>query len=285
MLAAATLVVVAFAPVRAPVAEPPVPATVAVPAGPFVYGSDRAERESAYLLDEAAYGHRVTRERKWYENEPLGTADTGAYRITETPVTNAQYAAFVRDTGHNWPNVDADTWRGYRLIHPYERTRRHAWTGPAPPPGRADHPVVMVSHADAVAFADWLSAKTGMQWRLPTEAEWEKAARGTDGRYFPWGNTFEPDRLNSHDLGPFDTMPVGSFPAGVSPYGVLDSAGQVYEWTATPKGDRRYIVKGGSWDDKGCGVCRPAGRHSRPTDIKHILVGFRLVLDAGHSAQ
>ena len=137
--------------------------------------------------------------------------------------------------------------------------------------------MVLVSHADARAYAIWLSTFTGQRWRLPTEAEWEKAARGTDGRRFPWGNKFDPTRANSADKGPFDTVPVGTFPKGASPFGLLDPAGQVFEWTATAARKGRFIVKGGSWDDKGCGICRPAARHTRPEDLKHILVGFRLV--------
>ena len=147
--------------------------------------------------------------------------------------------------------------------------------------GREDHPVVLVSHSDAIAYATWLSRETGQLWRLPSEAEWEKAVRGTDGRRFPWGDAFDPARLNSHDEGPFDTVPVGRIRAGASPYGLLDGAGQVFEWTATPAGPGRHIVKGGSWDDKGCGVCRPAARHGRPDNIKHILIGFRLVREPG----
>ena len=141
--------------------------------------------------------------------------------------------------------------------------------------------MVLVSFDDAGAYAEWLTRKTGVRWRLPTEIEWVKAARGTDGRRFPWGETFDAKRLNSHDSGPFDTVPVGRFPDGASPFGVLDAAGQVFEWTATPSSHgpagARYLVKGGSWDDKGCGVCRPAARHSRPRALKHILIGFRLV--------
>ena len=72
-------------------------------------------------------------------------------------------------------------------------------------------------------------------------------------------------------------MPVGSFPAGASPFGLLDAAGQVFEWTGTAPVTGRAIVKGGSWDDSGCGICRPAARHSRPAALKHILIGFRLV--------
>ena len=295
-------------------ADLPLPDLVPVPAGAFVFGSDRGEREAAYRLDEAAYGHDRTRQGRWYESErdratldvrafaitrtPItndhartrerkwyefeadrGTRETPAFAICRTPITNRQYAAFVAATGHPAPDVDAATWQGYRLIHPYERTRRHAWQGGTPPAGREDHPVVLVSHGDAEAYAAWLSDATGRRWRLPSELEWEKAARGPDGRRFPWGDDWDPARLNSHDRGPFDTLPVGGFPAGASPFGLLDAAGQVFEWTATPGNPGRFVVKGGSWDDKGCGVCRPAARHSRPADIKHILVGLRLVAD------
>jgi formylglycine-generating enzyme required for sulfatase activity len=259
----------------------PVPVAVKIPAGPFIQGSDRAEREDAYRLDEAAYGHNVTRQNRWYEDEPRLNSVIAAYEITQTPITNDQYAAFVRATGHPVPDVDPRIWAGYRLIHPWERTRKFAWQGGVPLSGREDHPVVLVSHSDAIAYATWLSRETGQLWRLPSEAEWEKAVRGTDGRRFPWGDAFDPARLNSHDEGPFDTVPVGRIRAGASPYGLLDGAGQVFEWTATPAGPGRHIVKGGSWDDKGCGVCRPAARHGRPDNIKHILIGFRLVREPG----
>ncbi len=259
----------------------PVPETVTVPAGAFVFGSDGAEREAAYGLDEAAYGHARTRELRWYDAEHARTRrETGAYAITRTPITNAQYGAFVEATGHPPPDVDARTWAGYGLAHPFERTRRHVWASGRPPAGRADHPVVVVSRDDAESYARWLTDVTGAGWRLPTEEEWEKAARGAHGRRFPWGDAFDAARLNSHDRGPFDTVAVGRYPDGASAYGVLDAAGQVFEWTATDAGPDRAIVKGGSWDDKGCGVCRPAARHARPTNLKHILIGFRLVRES-----
>jgi formylglycine-generating enzyme required for sulfatase activity len=276
LFASAAGFILASAPAQA--AEDWLPAAVEIPGGPFVAGSDRPERGRAYALDERAYGSSVTRKQRWYEGERTRqTARTGAYAIMATPVTNRQYAAFVADTGHRLPDVDRETWEGYGLVHPYERTRRHAWVSGKPPAGREDHPVVLVSRADAIAYARWLSRKTGERWRPPTELEWEKAARGTDGRVFPWGNEFDAARLNSHDAGPFDTTPVGAYPSGASPYGVLDAAGQVFEWTATLAAPGRAIVKGGSWDDKGCGVCRPAARHARPVALKHILIGFRLV--------
>ncbi len=258
------------------------PETVAIPAGPFIEGSDAAEREAAYRLDEAAYGHSVTRKQGWYDHAPpRREATTAAYAITVTPITNRQYLAFVEATGHPAPDVEPRVWRGYGLIHPYERTRRHAWIGGRPPEGRLDHPVVLVSQGDARAYADWLSAESGRRWRLPTGREWEKAARGPGGGLFSWGDAWDAGKLNSHDSGPFDTLPVGSFPAGASPYGLLDAAGQVYEWTSDGAGEGRYLVRGGSWDDSGCGVCRPAARHGRPEDIKHILIGFRLVREEG----
>jgi formylglycine-generating enzyme required for sulfatase activity len=258
------------------------PEVVPVAAGPFAMGSDEAERDAAYALDEAAYGHGVTRQQRWYSRElPRQIVTTGRYGIMRRPVTNDLYARFVAETGRSAPVVDRTTWEGYGLIHPYRAVERFIWRDGRPPVGRGGHPVVLVSHADAEAFALWLSAETGIAWRLPTETEWEKAARGSDGRRFPWGNEFDPRRLNSHDSGPFDTVPAGSILSGASPFGMLDAAGQVFEWTATPAAGGRFIVKGGSWDDKGCGVCRPAARHSRSGDLKHILIGFRLVRDGG----
>lgn len=254
------------------------PEVIAIAAGPFIAGSDSAEREAAYQLDEQAYGHSVTRKNGWYDREGARAERMlPAYRITRNLITNREYSAFVKETGHRRPQVSLAEWKGYRLVHPFERTVRHAWRSSNGPAGRADHPVVLVSWHDANAYAAWLTAKTNHTWRLPSEDEWLKAARGTDGRRFPWGDDFDPALLNSHDKGPFDTMPVGSFPDGASTFGMLDAAGQVFEWTSAPAGDNRHIVKGGSWDDKGCGVCRPAARHSRPDQIKHILIGFRLV--------
>jgi formylglycine-generating enzyme required for sulfatase activity len=165
-----------------------VPDTITIPTGPFIAGSDAAEREAAYLLDEAAYGHTITRDRRWYESEPdRGPVVLDQYSISATPITNRQYAAFIAATGRLPPDVDAAVWTGYRLIHPYERMRKFAWTDGAPPAGRESHPVVLASHDDARAYAAWLSRETGQHWRLPTEAEWEKAARGIAGDRFPWG--------------------------------------------------------------------------------------------------
>jgi toxoflavin biosynthesis protein ToxD len=249
-----------------------------IPEGEFIEGSTRAERNYAYSLDEAAYGHSVTRDNGWYESENAARKKTTkSYFISRNLITNAQYQQFVSETGYPVPSVSRKIWASYGLIHAYSRAVPFIWKNGKPPTNRDNHPVVLVSYEDARAFAKWASKKTGRHLQLPSETQWEKAARGVDGRIFPWGNQFDPNALNSHDLGPFNTVPVGTFKSGKSPFGLLDAAGQVFEWTSEPDGKDRYMVKGGSWDDKGCGVCRPAARHSRPDHLKHILIGFRLV--------
>ena len=254
------------------------PKLLFIEAGSFIKGSSEAEREYAYQLDEKAYQHSATREGQWYAREPeKQQAETAAFSISNTPVTNRQYQAFVEATNHQPPTMNASTWAGYRLIHPFNRVERFIWLDGKPPAGREEHPVVLISHADATAYVEWLSAITGANWRLPTLNEWERAARGDKGRVFPWGNKFDASVLNSHDKGPFDTQPVGLYPKGASPHGMLDAAGQVFEWVAAGRDQKRAWVKGGSWDDKGCGVCRPSARHTRAKTLKHILIGFRVV--------
>lgn len=132
-----------------------------------------------------------------------------AFLVSRTPATNAEYAAFVAATGRKPP--------------------KH-WKGPVPPIELADHPVVFVSWFDACAFAEWADG------RLLTEEEWEKAARGSNGRRFPWGEWAE-GRCNSEEVGLGGTKPAGRFsPAGDSLYGCVDMAGNVQEWTASDSG-------------------------------------------------
>ena len=254
---------------------------VTVPAGYFFSGSSRIQVEQAYQISAAGYGHDRVRRYGWFDHEiPLRKRYLPAFRIQKVPVTQYEYARFVADTGHRAPFVDATTWQSYGLVHPYKRARSYNWSGNTPPAGKENHPVVLVTVSDAEAYALWLSRKTGRKLRLPGAEEWEKAMRGTDGRLYPWGDDYDASRLNNADQGSvaseYATMPVGSFPQGASPYGVLDGAGQVYEWTATEHGKHSHVVKGGSWDDHG-GICRPAAWHSRPQRLKHILIGFRLV--------
>ncbi len=107
-----------------------------------------------------------------------------------------------------------------------------SWEDDRPPKGLESHPVMDVTWRDAIAYCKWLSEMTGKRITLPSEAEWEKAARGDkDKRAYPWGHTFESTRCNSSELEIGDTTPVGIFPNGASPYGCLDMSGNVWEWT------------------------------------------------------
>lgn len=144
-------------------------------------------------------------ERADVQNHPQHKVMLPAYRIDKYPVTNAQYARFVVGSGHHPPP---------------------SWGGGKIPKGQELHPVTLVSWHDAARYAKWASK------RLPTEAEWEKAARGTDGRRWPWGEVMDVTRLNTYyNVG--NTTPVTQYPQGASPYGVMDMAGNVSEWTAS----------------------------------------------------
>ncbi len=248
-----------------------------IPAGEFLMGSTPAQIESAYKISAAGYGHDGVREAGWFDGEsPQKRIYLAAFRIQKTPVTQAEYARFIKASDHSAPFVDASTWLSFGFVHPYRHVRPYLWHDASPPVGKGNHPVVLVSFQDARAYAVWLSGKRGRDFHLPGSAQWEKAMRGIDGRQYPWGESYDASRLNNDDLGVSGTTRVGSYPAGASPYGVLDGAGQVFEWTNSDVGTGKKVVKGGSWDDHG-GVCRPAAFHARPASLKHILIGFRLV--------
>ena len=192
--------------------------------------------------------------------------------ISRTPITNAQYHLFIQDADHQSP--------------------KH-WEDDRPPKGLESHPVVNVSWLDAMAYCEWLSKKTRKTITLPSEAEWEKAARGDkDKRIYPWGDGFESTRCNSAELGLGTTTPVGVFPEGASPYGCLDMSGNVWEWCRTKwrgnyqdyeqevddtlEDDYRRVVRGGSFFDLVGGV-RCADRLLRDPDYRFGYLGFRVV--------
>lgn len=145
------------------------------------------------------------------------------YWIGRAPVTNEQYARFVTDTGYKAP---------------------HRWWGKRPPAKLGNHPVVNVSWNDAQAYCEWA------ELRLPAEEEWEKAARGRDGREYPWGNEPPNDRLCNFNRNVKTTTPVGRYsPQGDSPYGCVDMAGNVWEWTDSwyDKNKAWHVLRGGSF--------------------------------------
>ncbi|MBK9055640.1 MAG: SUMF1/EgtB/PvdO family nonheme iron enzyme [Chloroflexi bacterium] len=134
-----------------------------------------------------------------------------AYRLGKYPVTNEQYAEFIRQT-----------------THPV--AREMGWFGRNPPKERLNHPVVGVSWLDALAYYNGPTAQTGRGYRLPSEAEWEKAARGTEARLYPWGNAWADDQCHHSQNA---TAPVDAYPDGASSYGCHDMLGNSSEWTST----------------------------------------------------
>jgi formylglycine-generating enzyme required for sulfatase activity len=180
------------------------PEWVEIPAGEFWMGT--ASEDIPALIQK--YGGKS----EYYQAEvPLHRLYLPAYHMAITPVNNTQYALFVRDAG--------------------QRPPQH-WRADAPPRGLENHPAVNVSWYDAMTYCRWLSEKIGRPVFLPSEAEWEKAARG-DGepRLFPWGDRWREFQCNSAELGLEDTTPIGVFAQGASPYGCLDMSGNIWEWT------------------------------------------------------
>jgi len=177
------------------------PPVCAVPAGEFLMGRDPL---------------RDLPDRRDFE--PQHAVWVEAFSIGQYPVTVAEYHCFV-DAGGEPP-------------------AKHGWSADWQTQlQRPEHPVVRVTWDQAMAYSRWLAGLTGESWRLPTEAEWEKAARWDDSthqaRVYPWGERYDRLRANTSNHGPGTTTPVGRYPRGASPYGVLDMAGNVYEWCSS----------------------------------------------------
>ena len=250
------------------------PETILIPAGPFLMGSDEpAARE---------------------EERPQHKVTLPDFRIGKYPVTNDQYLAFVQQSRH--PVAPEMAWR-------------LAAVGQEPPPDSYQHPVVGVSWDDATAYCRWWRERTERRYRLPTEAAWERAARGTTGRRYPWGGDFAAERCNAAPAGLGMPSAVGTFsPQGDTPEGVADLAGNVWEWTSTcwgpdaaapqyrypyrsddgrenpaaPEGPfREYrICRGGSFRDKPERVTG-ATRARFLADSRHPARGFRVAIEVG----
>ena len=179
-------------------------------------------------------------------DDPPRTIHVNVFAIARHPVTNAEYNEFVTAT----------------------RYERGAWPG-----GPDDHPAEGISWADAVAYCRWLSVSTARIYRLPDEREWEKTARGAQGRKWPWGNDDDLARVNVREAANRATTAVGAHPLGASPEGVMDLIGNVREWTNT-WADGGRVLKGGSYLD-GFRECIPSARF-RPAEPLSGH-GFRVV--------
>ena len=241
------------APALAQTAATPPDGMVLVPAGEFVMGTNEADSSEFNQRDNVPLNANDAR--------PQHKATTGAFFIDVTEVTNAQYQKYCQATGAVMP--------------PY-------WKEGQIPAGQNDFPVHRVNWYEASAYAKWAGK------RLPTEAEWEKAARGTDGRKFPWGNTWDENKANVGSTAP---RAVRQYPAGASPYGALDMIGNVAEWTTSwwqaypnapteqPQFGTFYkVVRGGAWSSNAVqGQTWFRGVAGPRTRIEWI--GFRCVQD------
>jgi formylglycine-generating enzyme required for sulfatase activity len=199
---------------------------VEVPAGSFVMGSSDDDE----LADD--------------DEKPQHELELPTYWIGKTEVTNAQFRPFVEGDGYTNRDYWTDAgwnWREEESIDQPCLWEDAEWNTP-------EQPVVCISWYEAVAYARWISTQTGQELRLPTEAEWEKAARGPDGLIYPWGNKWEDGRANTEEAGIGKATPVGSYSDGASPYGALDMAGNVWEWTATKWQNYPYTPED-EWSD------------------------------------
>ena len=243
---------------------------VIVPGGAFKMGDN--------------FGDGEPRER------PVHQVHVDTFYIGKFEVTNADWKKFQNDPLYD----DVKLWPTGRVV---PKDQSPYWTqavnhGGATP-GSDNYPVLGVNWDAATAYCNWLSIKTGKKYRLPTEAEWENAARGTDQRRFPWGNTIDYDHANYAGKQKFDTgMTVGSFPKGVSPYGAMDMGGNVMEWCSdwysrsyyevspkkNPKGPEKgayRVLRGGSFFFEGQDLRSYARSGGWPSLQAWRMIGFR----------
>jgi formylglycine-generating enzyme required for sulfatase activity len=245
---------------------------VFVPAGKFRMGDDSNEG--------------LARER------PAHVVELDAFYISKHEITNREWKKFRDDAGYDDPRF----WAGGHVLPrdqiPYWSMANNHGGGT---PDSDHYPVIGVNWDAATAYCAWLSAKTGKKYRLPTEAEWEKAARGTDGRKYPFGATIDRSQANYVGAQAFDTvMAVGSHPAGASPYGALDMAGNVLEWVQdwydrdyyaasprkNPKGPATgayRVLRGGSFFVEPFDVRTTARFAAWPSFRSYRMIGFRPV--------
>jgi formylglycine-generating enzyme len=252
-----------------------------IPAGGFLMGADNAAEDE----------------------RPVHRVEVDEFLIARFPVTEADYGKFVRATGHPPPAVSTPplvaTASGCgRTFN--ELAAPYVWRDSLPPAGRDSHPVVLVRYEDALAYCRWISQELGRPCRLPTEAEWEKAARGgMEGRRYPWGDDIDPSRCNFLVDGSLKwqrgTRAAGTY--APNQYGLYDMVGNVWEWVSdwyspeyygssgggdfrNPKGPPSgmlRIVRGGSWVNDDIEMLRVSCRLAVPADTYAYSIGFRIV--------
>jgi formylglycine-generating enzyme required for sulfatase activity len=228
--------------------------------------------------------------------QPVHPVTLDSFWIDKTEVTNDQFERFAQATGYR-TDAEKEGASGVYRDGRWSQLNGADWQHPSGPEtsisDRMDHPVVQVSWNDATAYCRWAGG------RLPTEAEWEYAARGSDGKTYPWGNDPPNDTLLNYNLNVGDTTEVGSYPDGASWIGAMDMAGNVWEWVndsynsdyyvtspaVNPKGPETgevKVLRGGSWlfDDENV---RAANRlYAVQPDDRSVNSGFRCVVEPGN---
>ena len=241
---------------------------IPIPAGSFWMGT--SEQQIKHLLEREDWAVEWFNSDLFLVEQPQHPLVLPAYEIARYPVTNNDYTVFIYNTGYRVPR----TWNGFHCSE-----------------GLDDHPVTGVSKIDADAYIKWLNTATGINYRLPTEAEWEKAARGIDQRIYPWSDNFDPWRCNTIESGKKQTTPVGLYsPGGDSHYNVADMVGNVWEWTKSmmqpypyhpddgreiPAPGKKLVVRGGAWYYSRA-LARVSSREGFLPDYVSPALGFRL---------
>ena len=252
--------------VRLPLSSALEPDDCYVPAGAFLSGGDPSAIGSL----------------------PAARVAVGSFVMRRFPVTNAAYIRFLDDLVVRGREaealVHAPRERGGTvggagaLIYGYEGGRFTLRPDVHGDLWEADWPVLMVSWEGASAYAAWAAERSGLAWRLPTSAEWEKAARGVDGRFYPWGDALDPSWCCMRDSHQGAQLPavVDSFPVDESPYGVRGLGGNARDWCADRTADGRYINRGGFWLGN-AREARSADLHFHPGTHRAAEISFRLV--------
>ena len=254
-----------------------------IPAGSFIMGSSKKQVDQIKQLDPGYSDEWLNREQPQHE------VYLSQFEISIYPVTNRQFREFVSSTGYQTEReldgLKKSVWHQF----PFNKTRNSSSMEEI-----LDHPVVCVTVSDALNYCQWLAQHTGDYINLPTEAQWEKSSRGGDDRLWPWGNQFDENKCNITGRG---TTIVGSYPSGVSPYGVMDCAGNVWEWCRDwfdpdyyhyspscdplgPDHGKYYVVRGGSWYRGGRSILSVRTSSRFRHFVACYTFGFRLVRES-----